>query len=457
MSLYSFLLRKVKGGGPLQVTIGVIGPSESVGKILKVAEEFPNTQCIPYIYENVTELPALIEQGRPIVDQWLFSGIMNHMYALENDLVQEEQSSFPYLHGSSFFGKLLEIQQKEERIIQSVSIDYITAEEVQKALSFYDLDKLQFETVSSALNGNAEQLSLVHEKLFIEGKSEVAITAMKDVYDRLRKRNIPVYRLTPSYIAIKLAIELLIEKANSKRFENLQMAVIGCQALNSSNVIDQSLFEWKHQDLDLKKNLLTFTQKLNGSFVEVADGLYYIYTTKGEIDEDVEASLLTTIESFKLNNQLEIGFSIGYGQTVLAAEQHVRYGLNHLKTGAEPSLLVVKTKNDITQKVQSDFRSMLNTAAIRTVLQEKFHLTENNARDVLRIALNSRRDNKQEFTADDVAQWFDNTKRNARRILVELQQADIIELYNKTQTTPRGRPSNVYRFKDTELLFGKEE
>lgn len=439
------------------VTIGVVGPAESVGKILTVAEEFPNTRCIPFIYETVSEMPTLIEQGRPIVDQWLFSGIMNHMYALQHDLVKAEQASFPYLHGSSFFGKLLEIQANEGRIIQSVSIDYITAEEVQKALSFYDLNHLNFHTIPSSCNGDGIQIARLHEELYKDRKIEVAITAVKEVYDRLKESNVPVYRLTPSYIAIKLSIEMLIKKTQSKHFENAQMAVIGCQVLNASEYIEKSLFDWKHQDLVIKKHLLELTQKLNGSFVEIADGLYSIYTTKGEIDEEVESSLLTTIETFKLNQQLDIGFTIGYGQTVLEAEQHVRHGLNQLKADVEPHLLIVKTKNDITQKVRSDYANTLNTTELRTILQERFQMTDSNARDVLRLAFYCQRYKKQEFTADDVAQWFSNTKRNARRILLELQQAGIIEIYDKTQTTPRGRPSNVYRFSDQELLFGSLE
>jgi uncharacterized protein involved in tolerance to divalent cations len=235
------------------------------------------------------------------------------------------------------------------------------------------------------------------------------------------------------------------------------MAVIGCQVLNANENIENSIFEWKLQDLVVKKHLLTLTQKLNGSFVEIADGLYSIYTTKGEIDEDIESSLLTSIETFKLNQQLDIGFTIGYGQTVLEAEQHVRHGLNQLKADEEPHLLIVKTKKDITQKVRSDYANMLNTTELRTILQERFHLTDSNSRDVLRLAFYCQRYNKYEFTADDVAQWFLNTKRNARRILLELQQAGIIEIYDKTLTTPRGRPSNVYRFSYKELLFGKEE
>lgn len=439
------------------VTIGVIGPAESVEKILYVAEEFPHAKCIPFIYEKVSELPALIEQGRPIVDQWLFSGMMNHMYALQYELVSEEQSNYPYLHGSSFFVKLLEIQEKEGRMIRSVSIDYITDEEMEKVVSFYNFDHLRFHTIPSSFNRDSKQIANLHEKMYKEGKTEVAITALKDVYDRLQANNVPVYRLTPSYIAIKLALELLIEKAQSKHYENLQMAVLGCQVLNAHENIDQSLFEWKHQDLLVKKDLLTLTQKLNGSFVVNADGLYSIYTTKGEIDEEIEASLLNMIETFKLNQQLEVGFTIGYGQTVLEAEQHVRHGLNQLQAGEEPYILIVKTKNDITQKVQSDYANQLNTTDLRATLQDRFQLTDSNARDVLRLAFHCQRYNKQAFTADDVAQWFSNTKRNARRILLELQQAGVIEIHERTQTTQRGRPSNVYRFSDKELLFGKEE
>lgn len=439
------------------MTIGVVGPAESVAKILSVAEEFPNTKCIPFIYETVTELPALIEQGRPVVDQWLFSGMMNHMYALQHNLVTEEQASFPYLHGSSFFGKLLEIQAKEGKIIRSVSIDYITAAEVEKVISFYDLDHLHFEAVPSSSYRDGKQLSSLHEKLYKEQKIEVAITAMKEVYDRLIESNVPVYRLTPSYIAIKLSIELVIKKAQSKRYESLQIAVIGCQVLNANENIENSIFDWKHQDLNVKKHLLTLTQKLNGSFVELADGLYSIYTTKGEIDEQIESSLLTDIETFKLNEQLDIGFTIGYGQTVLEAEQHVRHGLNQLKANDEPYLLIVKTKKDITQKVESDYTNMLNTTELHATLQERFELTDSNARDVLRLAFYCQRYNKQDFTADDVAQWFTNTKRNARRILSELQLAGIIEVYDKIQTSLRGRPTNMYRFVDQDLLFGKEE
>lgn len=440
----------------LLITIGVVGPSESIYKISKVAEEFPNVQCIPFIYENVEELPKLIGQGKLLVDQWLFSGMMNHAYALQHQLVKEEQASSPVLHGSSFFGKLLEIQQKEQHIFQSFSVDHITKTEIQKVLSFYDMNQLHFETIPFSSERNFDEIASIHQQLFEKGKTEVAITAIKAVYISLKSRGIPVYRLTPSYLSIKLAIELLIEKAQAKHFENLQMAVISCQVLNANESIENSLFEWKYQDLAIKKSLLYLTERSNGSFIEVADGLYYIYTTKGEISEDIETIILNNIESFKLNKQLEIGFSIGYGQTVLAAEQHARHGLSQLNTGGNPSLLIVKTKENITQKIQNDDDNLVSTEALQRVLIENYQLDKSKAQDTLRLVFYLRKYHQQHFTADDVAHWFNNTKRNARRILSELQQDGVIEVFDKVQATTRGRPSHLYRFTDEHLFIKKE-
>src|SRR5699024_4570572 len=106
--------------------IGVVGPEESVNKILNVAQQLSNTRCIPFTYKNVEELLSLIKRGNHVVDQWLFYGVMNYSYAIQHRLVEAEQSSYPLLHGSSFFGKLLEIQQNEQRLFSSFSIDTIT-------------------------------------------------------------------------------------------------------------------------------------------------------------------------------------------------------------------------------------------------------------------------------------------------------------------------------------------
>ncbi|MEI3613185.1 hypothetical protein [Pseudogracilibacillus sp. SO30301A] len=435
-------------------SIGVVGPEESVNKILKVAEQFSNTRCIPFTYKSVEELPRLIRQGSPLVDQWLFSGVMNYSYALQHCLVDAEQADFPLLHGSSFFGKLLEIQQNERRLFTSFSIDTITDKEINKVLSFYELDSLKFHSIPFSEYETAEEFATFHQRLYEQKETEVVITAIRAVYDLLKERNIPVYRLTPSYLSIKLTIELLEKKAQVKHYENLRLAVIGCKVFRVGEHIDDSIFDWKYYELNLKRSLLELAKKSSGSFVDVADGLYYIFTTKGEIDEEMEAALFNCIEIYRVDHHLDIGFAIGYGQTVYHAEQNVRYGLNQLSLNGSPTLLVVESKENVLQKTQKDSANALNTEELRRVLRKRFQDSDVNFRDVLRIALYAHKYDKQQFMVDDIAQWLEGTKRNARRILAELEHANVVEVCGKVQASTRGRPSNVYRFVDKDLFYG---
>lgn len=438
-------------------SIGVVGPEESVNKILKVAEQFSNTRCIPFTYKSVEELPRLIRQGTPLVDQWLFSGVMNYSYALRHRLVDAEQANFPLLHGSSFFGKLLEIQQNERRLFTSFSIDTITDKEINKVLSFYELDSLKFYSIPFSEYETAEEFATFHQQLYKQKETEVVITTIRAVYDLLKERNIPVYRLTPSYLSIKLTIELLEKKAQVKHYENLRLAVIGCKVFRVGEHIDDSIFDWKYYELNLKRSLLELAKKSSGSFVDVADGLYYIFTTKGEIDVEMEAALFNCIDIYRVDHHLDIGFAIGYGQTVYHAEQNARYGLNQLSLNGSPTLLVVESKENVLQKTQKDSANALNTEELRRALRERFQDSDVNFRDVLRIALYAHKYDKQQFMVDDIAQWLDGTKRNARRILAELEHANVVEVCGKVQASTRGRPSNVYRFVDTDLFYGTGE
>lgn len=434
-------------------SIGVVGPEESVNKILKVAEQFSNTRCIPFTYKNVEELPSLIARGTRLVDQWLFSGVMNYSYAIQHHLVEAEQASYPLLHGSSFFGKLLEIQQNEQRLFSSFSIDTITDEEIHKVLSFYELDSLTFHTLPFSEYETAEEFAKFHQQLYEQKKTEVVITAIKAVYDLLKEKNIPVYRMTPSYLSIKLTIDLLEKKAQVKHYENLRLAVIGCKVFRVGEHIDESIFDWKYYELNLKRSLLELAKKASGSFIEVADGLYYIFTTKGEIDEEMEAVLFNCIDIYRIDHHLDIGFAIGYGQTVYHAEQNARYGLNQLSLDGSPTLLIVESKENVLQKTHKDSANTLNTEELRKTLRKRFRNSDVNFRDVLRIALYAHKYDKQQFMVDDIAQWLEGTKRNARRILAELEHANVIEVCGKVQVSTRGRPSNVYRFIDQDLFY----
>lgn len=439
------------------IKIGVVGPEESVSKILIVAEEFNDVTCIPFIYDNVEEIGGLIETSNIYINQWLFSGVMNHSYATQNHLINPKIANYPMLHGSSFFESLIRIQQKEEKLFKSISIDTIQREEMEKVLSFYGMNHLNFELSPFFDYKNSEKLTLYHKKLYKENKTEVAITAIRSVYNSLVKDGIPTFRLTPSYLSIKLTIRLLIEKSQANHYKSLQLAVVGCKAFNVNDYIENSIFDWKANELHLKSSLLDLTKKLSGSFIEPADGLYYIFTTKGEISERIEDELFDNIDFLKIQHQMDVGFSIGFGDTVFLAEQHARYGLNQLTYDENPTLLVVKNKQDIEQRSKRSKANNFDITKMNTYLEKKFKGSNVNINDIIRISLYAHKHNTQHFTVEDIAGWLHGTKRNARRILSDLEKAGVIEVFDKVKTTSRGRPSNRYRLLNRKLLPERDD
>jgi len=398
------------------IKIGVIGPKESVSKILIVAEEFYDVTCIPFIYSQVEEINELIDSGKMYINQWLFSGVMNHSYAIQNDLINSKFASYPMLHGSSFFESLTRIQQKEEKLFSSMSIDTIQKAEMEKVLSFYGMDYLNFELSPFYTYQDPEKLTLFHKRLYQENKAEVAITAIRSVYNSLIKDGIPTFRLTPSYLSIKLTIKLLIQKSQANHYKNLQLAVVGCKAFEVNDYIENSIFDWKTNELHLKSTLLDLTKKLSGSFIEPADGLYYIFTTRGEVSERIEDELFDCIDFLKIQHQIDVGFSIGLGDTVFLAEQHVRYGLNQLTYDENPTLLVVKNKHDIEQISKRNKATNLNITEVNAYLKKNFKDSNVNVNDVIRVSMYAHKHNIQYFTVEDIAIWLNGTKRNARRI-----------------------------------------
>lgn len=412
---------------------------------------------IPFAYDEVSQIIDIIGNNRMIIDQWLFSGIMNYTYALDRKLIKKDEGSFPPLHGSSFFGKLLEAQLQEGTIFNQISVDNITETEIEKVLSFYNLNSLKYYTVPFKSYDDLPNQVTFHQNLYAQKKTQLAITAIQSTYEKLKKAGVLVYRLTPSYLSIKLTIALLAERAQANHYENLQMAVIGFKVLNIAEIIGQNqLFKWKHHALRLKTSLLELTESIHGSFIEVGDGQYFIFTTKGEIDDNAESALFQLQDEYFIRDQISIGIAIGFGQSVLHAEQNVRDGLRKIDTSKHDAILIIEGQHQITERFPTGLGNHLDVETLEQALQTKFAGSAVNARDIMRISVYANKYGQQAFTAEDVSRWLQSSERNGRRILAELEQAHVIKKCGKAQSNLRGRPKNVYCFKHDTLLQPKK-
>ncbi|MGR9048686.1 hypothetical protein ACQ4XT_08660 [Halobacillus faecis] len=431
----------------MKTKIGVIGPKDSVEQVMYVAEEFKQITFYPFAYEKLSDVTDILKEHRHEVDQWFFSGVLNHTYAIENGLITEEESAYPPLHGSSFFGILLEAQLTTNHVYRKVSIDTIANEEFDKILSYYQLDALEYENFPFEKVRHTDELTAFHSQLYEQGKTEVVITSIKSVYKELKEKNIPVFRVTPSYLSIKMLIQFLEERAQSKHFRNSQVAIIGCRVeMNASHSEENYYsFKTKYQELDVRRQLLSFAEQTNGSVMQLGDGLFFIFTTRGELSEESEADLFTLIEDIRLQTNLTARVSIGFGETVSQAENHVRIGFRHIKEEKEPLLLIVDEDQSISLKQQQKTLSY-HTTEIGHTLQNKMKEANLSPGVISKLLAYSRQYHRDHFSSQDLSRWLKSTERNGRRILTELERVHIVEQAGERQSGERGRPRKVYRF-----------
>ncbi|MBP2078843.1 hypothetical protein [Oceanobacillus polygoni] len=433
----------------MKVRIGVIGPTDSVQQIMSVAKEFSDTSIVPFTYESLEEIDRILERNKDQFDQWFFSGIMNFSYAMDHALLPIDKAIYPNMNGSTFFGTLLEAQLEGNTVYKKISIDTIKREEIEKILAYYKLDAITYNNMPFQGYEHNEKQIAFHQNLYEQGEMELAITFLRATYIALKEKGIPVYRVTPSYLSIEQSFRLLIERALSTRYKNAQMAVIGCKVeFNTSEEALYYSFKMKHKELELRQSLLHLTEKVNGSLMQLGDGLFFIFTTRGEIDHRFEAAIFELIEDVKIQENIQLTISIGFGETVSQAEQHVRKGFHNLEKEETTSIIIVDEDQNMTKKNSNNETIAYKTIEMGAEWKAKIQHSGVSPGVVSKLRSYTRQYNRYEFTSSDVSRWLKSTERNGRRIANLLEKAGITVQCGELQSGVRGRPRKVFRFKE---------
>ncbi|GAA0316566.1 hypothetical protein GCM10008967_03950 [Bacillus carboniphilus] len=432
----------------MKIHIGVVGPEDSVEQILKGGEPFSELELISFIYQKTEETEDIINENKEGVHHWFFSGPLPYYYALSKGVIKEEEGSYTPLHGSSMLGTLLEAFVKEGRILTRISIDTIQTKEVEKAKASFSLQDVMIYSYTHPYSEYvpSEEVLDFHKGLYKAGKVEAVITCVNSVFVALKEEGIPVYRVVPSELAVHRAYGLIKERAQSSVYRKSQLVMIGVEVIASvrSARDHQTSFKLKHQLLELKRVLLDFVEEVNGSIVEVGDGLFYIYTTLGEVELFIkEKPYSTVIEECYVNSQLPIRMGVGYGSTVLEAEEHVRISLEHARTERE-AVVIITDENKEIKKILDEKREV--SFVMRNKggeWEKKFKDASISSSQVAKIVSLSHHYHQGELTSHNLARWLKGTERNARRILAELERIGLAKVIGE-ESVGRGRPRKIY-------------
>ncbi|YCI78859.1 hypothetical protein M1D47_09910 [Bacillus sp. R1-10] len=437
----------------MEIRVGVVGPEDSVMQVMKVGKHYKELNLIPYVYEKTEETEEIIIRNKEWIDQWFFSGQAPYYFALSKGIITEEEASYTLLNGSSLLGTLLEAFLKEGRILKNLSLDTIEVDEVNTPRHPLYNKGITIHTHSYSGYLPSEEIIQFHKNLYKKGHIDVAITCIKSVYDELLKIGIPVYRVVQSELAIQRTLEHVKEKGQVNWYRKSQLVVIGVEVIRPASSFEEHhiSFKVKHQELELNRVLLQFTEEINGSIVQIGDGLHFIYTTKGELDLFKKNHTVRSIsDEIYVNSTLHVRIGIGYGLTVLDAEHNVRIAFEHARQHKESVVITINEEKEVKVNHEDDRNVSYQTRNLGKQWEELFKDANINSTIVSKIESLSNHYKQNAITSQELSRWLKGTERNARRILAEMERIGMARVSGE-ESGQRGRPRKIYDFQFEKL------
>ncbi|WP_026688823.1 hypothetical protein [Alteribacter aurantiacus] len=431
----------------MKIKLGAVGPEDSIKKIIQEASRFDDLELIPFPYEKTEETKEIIETNRGKVDYWLFSGQAPYFYARTYNLVEEHEATYPPLYGSSLLGKLLKAQYKKGTILPSISVDTISDEEMDSFRNMFSLEDLNVYNYPYEGYLPADEIVSFHENLYKEGKIDAAFTSIRSVYLELKERGVPCYRVTPTELAIQLTIKFLRERIHSALYRKSQIAIVGIERIQEPGQSEEDYYSFKskHQDLDLKRLILLYAEKVHGSYVQMGDGLFFIYTTLGELEYQTYQPLFNLIYQAEMQTGLRLRTVTGYGRTAIEAEQNVRLAFREARSTRERIIVTVDEDKAVHQVYEDKGEVTYNQRMWGEEWLEKFKAAHISPAIVSKIQSISSYYGRETVTAKDISTWLNSTDRNARRILTALEEMGLARISGEEQPGQRGRPRKIYK------------
>jgi hypothetical protein len=389
-----------------------------------------------------------LNDSKHTLEHWLFSGPIPYQFAQNRKIIEPNEGVYVRLHGSSLFSTLLEAKFKENKIIKRISLDTISQGELNEVKDSYAIKNIKLHRLELKENTSRLELIKFHQDLYNSGQTEVALTCIRSVYEGLKKRKVPVYRVMLSELSIHTGLEHLREQAYTREFERKQFAILGIKVIYDEKFDQPSLsLSYMRKELSLNQYLIDFVEKIKGTLMHVGKGLFYIYTTKGEIELfEKYHTFMKHVEDLEIASDLSLKVGIGYGDTVIEASDHLQIALNHTLENEDTSATIIDENGNFIEYLTNGAHAQYQFRSSLDKLGDELAETSFNTTRLKKIEFISRFYRTDKVSSKQLSIWLNVSERYARTILTEMVKTGLAKEIGEKKNG-RGRPKKIYKLK----------
>jgi hypothetical protein len=429
----------------MKAKLCIIGVEDSVNLIKKISNDFIEKASFSfYIYEELEEIDNYLLENQKNFDAIIFTGSYPMRYVEKKDIIR-----IPYLKVIKSSITVVETlwKMRDDNVdFKKISIDRSPKKEIIETLEHLNISLENIHLIPDSSKISLENIYEEHLKLYEEGKTSGMIVSNHVVYEKLKEKNLPAYRILPSRFLIKETIKKAIALVNTEKIKDKQIAIqtIKIKNINNEISLDYNCLEMINK---FDKILIAYTKKIHGSFFKFGNTDYIIFTTRGLLNKGViEKQFGMLVES---SNKYNISFSsgVGYGSTIYQSEKNSRIALSHAVKEEKKSCYIVEDdlsilgpiygidSHSLSYNLESTDEETLNISK-KTNVSNKY---------ILKIKAIISDLNKNTFDAEELSNYLSISKRSTSRIINKLESGGFAENIGKKNDSTVGRPKNIYK------------
>nr|WP_090573487.1 hypothetical protein [Paenibacillus sp. OV219] len=430
------------------ISIGIIGTSQLVGRILQVVKAFPSFRPIPMVYEQDMEAPVLAQQLGDTVEVLLASGPVPYNRIREEADIQVALHYVP-LTDTGFYRALFRLKNTvggSERRLR-ISIDTLSKQMVQKSLSEINESLTEVVYYEGPDYASKEQLIAYHQGRYESGSCNAALTADESVARELTALAIPNEWIIPTDQNITVALEraLLSTETRQSREAQVVVGLVNIDQFEKRIHVHMSEHEVQKLKLDIHRMLLDYVESLDGYLTPLGGDEYLFFTTRG-IFERVTGGYkkISLGKSIYQKFGLSLSIGVGFGRSANEAGTHARIALRKSKeAGGDTCFIVGEDKTVIGPLAMADsleFALSLTDAGLLKKAEDAGMTSGYLSKLMAQVA----RTGKTDYMVHELAAIMDISVRSTHRLLLQWMDHSLVAIAG-VEKVPKGRPRQVFR------------
>lgn len=423
--------------------IGIIGTSDSADEILKVINKYyPLLEPIVYKKEKVFEVLEIINECVKKTDGILFTGC-----AVSGEVEKYMKIDKPYetiMRSDSSIMKAFWNIRNDGIQIKRISVDVVEKELIEEAADEFGIKIENIYAMPYNSDMTEDDYIKKHTELWKEGRVDIILTALGSVYNNLKEKGLPVYRLGITVSLIKSSVDNLIGKITTKQIKANQ---IGIQILKIKNVKQD--ITAAYDDLIIKnmveKELINYIKEVNGSIFQLGKNEYIMFSTRRTLGDARIINYFQRLTEDFQKKGITLYSGMGFGNTGWNAEYNARNALEMAQKKSKAAFYIIDEDNNIRGPVNSHDETNYNLCLYDEEIRNIAKKIGISATYLSKISSIIENNNENIFSSDTLSHYLSVTERSARRILSKFVDSGYGKVVSTTVSKGVGRPKKIIK------------